>query len=338
MSIGSSILEFITGFSDIIFKKEDNIGQEQNIPEQKYQPEQITPKKYSFRPRNLDEYIGQENAKELTKLNLQKIINGKASHFIISGTKGTGKSTLAYIIANHLGFKIHTYIGGAFTFDNLNKFLIDNEQSQIPNILFVDEIHGIDVSLGEFLYPILEDFLMPESNVNLRNFIFIGATTEKNVLQKKLSPLLDRCQANINLEHYNSDDIAKIIKQYNQQVYNKTIPEEIYKIIGLNSRYTPRIAIGLFDDYMVTNNMDKVLKAHRIIKNSLTTDDILVLRHLAEINKAVGVEVLAIITQQTKQDYMALQEPFLISDGYLSRSSRGRGITEKGKQLLEELK
>lgn len=305
--------------------------------EEVYHSEQITPKKYSFRPQNLEQYIGQERAKELIKINLEKIRTIKPVHFIISGSKGTGKSTLAYIIAKELGLEIDTYVAGSFTMENLREFLIKNAESKNVRILFVDEIHGLEKSLGEFMYPLLEDFLLPIGNMTVRPFIFIGATTDKNILQKRLAPMIDRCQANINLERYNSQNIKDILKQYNDQLYQKNIDEYIYNLLSKNTRYTPRIAIALFEDFIVCKDIKKVLNAHQIIKNSLDTNDVIVLNHLAEINKPIGVEVMAIITQQTKADFMILQEPFLISEGYISRTSRGRIITEKGKQLLREL-
>jgi len=303
----------------------------------KYASNQITPKKYSFRPRNLEEYIGQENAKELINLNIQKILTIKPVHFIISGSAGHGKSTLAYIIANMTKFKIHTYIGGSFTMENLQDFLVKNADGE-PNILFIDEIHGLPKELAEFLYPLVEDFILPLGNIKVRPFIFIGATTDKNILLKRFNPLVDRCGCQINLSHYKAEDIKRILKQYNDQIYQVNIEEEIYNILSVNTRYNPRISIALFDDYMICQDIQKVLKAHRIIKNSLTTDDILIMEHLLEINKPVGVETLAIIIQQTKQDYQTLIEPFLIQQGYLSRTARGRVITEKSKKLLQEIK
>lgn len=334
------IFDFL-GITQVLegFKNTFGLNKEQGNyqKETQYKSDQITPKKYSFRPRNLEEYVGQSRPKDLIRLNLQKIMNIKPVHFIISGTKGTGKSTLAYIIANHLNFKIYTYIGGAFTLDNLKTFLIENEKNSQPSILFVDEIHGIEKSIGEFMFPLLEDFLLPLGNIIVRPFIFIGCTTDLNILQKKLAPMIDRCQS-INLEHYQAEDIKKILKQYNKMVYQKEIDEKIYDILSVNSRYTPRIALSLFDDYIVCDDIKKVLNAHQIIKNSLTINDILVLEHLAEINKPTGVEVLSIITQQTKQDYILLQEPFLIMEKYISRTSRGRVATDKAKMLLQEIK
>ena len=193
-------LEFIFGMGDLVWKNKKQPAQEPT--EEKYHSEEITPKKYSFRPQTLEQYIGQERAKELVNINLQKIMTIKPVHFIISGSKGTGKSTLAYIIGNHLGFGISTYVAGSFTMENLMQFLEKNEEADKPQILFVDEIHSLSKELGEFMYPLLEDFLLPLGNIKVKPFIFIGCTTDLNILQKKLAPLIDRCQANIKLENY----------------------------------------------------------------------------------------------------------------------------------------
>ena len=175
-----------------------------------------------------------------------------------------------------------------------------------------------------------------KNNIKLRPLIFIGCTTDLHILQKRLSPMIDRCQS-VNLTHYTAEDIKQILMQYNAQTHMISITDEEYNILSKNSRYTPRIAISLFDDFSIVKDTAKVLKAHQIIKDSLTINDIIVLRHLAEIKKPVGVEVLAIITQQTKADFQILQESFLIAEGFVSRTSRGRAITEKGKLLLQGL-
>lgn len=305
---------------------------------EEYHSEQIKPVKFNYRPTSLETYIGQERAKELISINLQKIRTIKPVHFIISGSKGTGKSTLAYIIAHELDFEISTYVAGSFTQDNLIKFLSMNQDDKNRNhILFVDEIHGLEKSLGEFMYPLLEDFLLPMGNLKVKPFIFIGATTDKNILQKRLAPMIDRCQ-NVNLEHYSADDIKKILKQYVDKVYQLNIIEEDYNAISINCRYTPRLALSLLDDFVIVKDVNKILYAHQIIKNSLTTNDLLVLEHLAEIGKPISCETLAIIIQSTKQDYLALIEPFLLMEKYLSRTARGRIITNKGLDILKDLK
>ena len=111
-----NVLEFFTGFGDMLFQRD-----KESQSEELYHPEEVKPHKFSFRPQYLHEYIGQENAKELMKLNFEKIRTIKPVHFIISGSAGCGKSTLAYIIGNAIKFPIHTYIGGAFTMENLQE-------------------------------------------------------------------------------------------------------------------------------------------------------------------------------------------------------------------------
>lgn len=332
----NDLIEFLTGMGDLLVGKSQG-GATQEQDEIIYHSDEVKPKKYSFRPRTLDEYVGQERAKELIVLNIKKIMQIKPVHWIINGTRGHGKSTLAYIISKELEFNIKTYIGGSFSMDNLKDFLIENEKSKKPMILFIDEVHGLSKELAEFMYPILEDFLLPIDNVKVRPFIFIGATTDKNILLKKFSPLVDRCGAQVNLEHYNEKDIEEILRQYNSMTHLADIDDEVYEVLSLNTRFNPRTALAILDDFVVCGDIKKVLQAHRIVKNSLTTDDIIILEHLEEIGKPIGLETLAIIIQQTKQDYQILIEPFLLCGGLISRTSRGRVITQKGIELLRSL-
>lgn len=322
-----------------IFKNKKNSKLKEEKKEEKYIPMSITPKKFSYRPKNLVEYIGQENAKKLVELNIKKIKIIKPIHFCISGTKGAGKSTLAHIISNELEAKITWHIGGAFTKEALIKFLVKNQDDQNNlHILFIDEGHNLAKELAEYLYPILEDFILPEGkNLKLKSFIFITATTERNELIKKFAPLVDRCGADIILEQYNAEDIKAILKQYNDKIYQKNISEEIYDILSFNVRYTPRIALNFFDDFIVCKDIEYVLKSHRVIKNGLTTTDILILSHLAEIKKPVGIEALATIAGVSREDFQYCIEPYILFNSYLTRTARGRLITLKGEQLLKEV-
>lgn len=304
-----------------------------------YAPTGVTPIKFIYRPQNLSEYIGQERAKDLVNLNLAKIRTIKPIHFLISGSKGCGKSTLANIIGNELQFPITWHIGGAFTMEALQKFLVKNQDSSNNFILFIDEIHNLQKEIGEYLYPIIEDFILPEgNNLKLKPFIFIGATTEKNMLVRRFAPLIDRCQADIILEPYRPEDIKAILKQYNDKIYQINIDEEVYNLLSKNTRLTPRIALAFFDDFIVAKDIQRVLSAHRVIKDGLTTSDILILKHLKEVGKPIGIETLAMIVGVTKVDFNYCIEPFLINQGYLSRTTRGRIITQKGELLLQEIK
>jgi Holliday junction DNA helicase RuvB len=242
-----------------------------------------------------------------------------------------------------LGFKIHTFIGSEFTMDNLKDFLVENQDSSNLHILFIDEIHDLGVDRKKFnptfLYPVLEDFILPMGkNPRLKKFIFIGATTDKEKIEIKYAPLLDRCTS-IDLDRYNAEDIKKILKQYNSQTYKVELNEMFYDILSVNSRFNPRLSLAMFDDFVASKfDIDRILKAHRIVKDSLTTDDILILRHLEQVGKPVGVETLAVIIQRTAKNYTTLIEPFLVCQGYVSRTSKGRILMEKGKLLLQEIK
>jgi Holliday junction DNA helicase RuvB len=325
----------IMGISQLLEWGKEIIGLKKPI----YTPEEVTPSKFIYRPVSLLEYIGQERAKDLVNLNLEKIRTIKPIHFLISGNKGCGKSTLANVIGKELNFPITWHIGGAFTMEALKKFLIKNQDAEKPQILFVDEIHNLEKTLGEYLYPVIEDFILPEGdNPKLRPFIFIGATTEKNALVKRFAPLIDRCQADIILEPYRPEDIKAILKQYNDKIYKVNVDEDTYDLLSKNTRLTPRIALAFFDDLIVCKDPQRVLTAHRIIKYGLTTSDIQILTHLKEVGKPIGIETLAMIVGVTRVDFNYCIEPFLINQGYMSRTARGRIITPKGELLLQEIK
>jgi Holliday junction DNA helicase RuvB len=314
------------------------LGKKNDQQKEEFYLKEVRPIKFSYRPQTLNEYIGQEKAKELVLITLQKINEIKPCHILITGSKGHGKSTLAQIIANHLHFPITYQIGGTFTLEALRDFIFKNEKSEQPMILFIDETHNLEKKIGEFMYPILEDFILPTNNAKIRPFIFIGATTEKFTLLKKFAPLVDRCGAQIQLEHYKPEDIKEILRQYNAQVYQKEVSEETYDLLAHNSRLNPRTALSIFDDYIVCNNAETVLRSRRIIRDSLTDIDITILEHLKEIGKPIGEETLAIIAGIERADFKLFTEPFIIQQGYMSRTGQGRVITQKGKDLVKEIK
>jgi len=316
----------------------ESLGLKEEKSEQEdFYLKEVKPKKFNYRPKTLDEYIGQENAKALVRLNIKKVMEIKPVHFILSGNAGCGKTTLANIIGNHLNFPVTYQIGGTFTQEALVDFLEENEESGIPRILFIDEIHNLEKKLAEFMYPIVEDFIFPIKSLKLRPFIMVGATTEKSTLIKKFKPLVDRCGCQIVLEDYIVEDMKNILKQYNKQLFQEEITEEIYDLLARNCRFTPRLAIAIFDDYMVCKDIKTVLNAHRIIKDSLTDIDINILKHLIEVGKPVGEEALSVIAGVDRSDYKLIIEPFLMRQGYLTRTARGRIGTDKAKKIIEKL-
>jgi len=318
-------------------KNTENSPEEKSLQES-YIQKPHTPTKFMYRPETFEQYISQDKAKDKAKLTIELIKKGFPRHFLLMGNAGYGKTTLAGIITKNLGFNFNVYVGSNFEIETLNDFLVKNQDSDLPNVLFIDEIAELDKKVLTYMLPIIEDFKL--AGKILRKFILIGATTDTWILSKRCQPFLDRIQCKIYLEDYSAENIKCLLKQYNEQIHKLNVPEEDYDIISRNVRYTPRMAISFFDFVIATNgNIDKVMKMNRIISEGLTDIDVKILNHLKDTNgKAIGMEALSIIANQTRQEYQELTEPYLLRQGMLSRTSRGRIITNKGLLFLQGLK
>jgi len=295
------------------------------------------PTKFYYRPTTFEEYISQEKAKDKSRLTIELIKKGFPRHFLIMGNAGHGKTTLAGIIAKELGFNFNCYVGSNFEIPTIQEFLIKNQNSKNPQILFIDELAEVDKKTLTYMLPIIEDFKV--NNLELKRFILIGATTDTWLISKRCQPFLDRIHCKIYLEEYEADDIKKLLKQYNDQIHKFNVTEEVYNKLARNVRYVPRIALAYFD-YLVACNgdLEKVLQMNRIIKDGLDDVDIRILHHLSIVGKPVGEQALAIIANMISAEYKELREPYLMRQELLSRTSRGRILTLKGKELLNELK
>lgn len=294
-------------------------------------------KKFIFRPRNLEEYIGQDKAKARIRLNLKKIAEIKPVHILINGNAGHGKTTLAYVIVNELGAKLYSIIGSNFNRDALFDFIVSNEEDPYKlHVLFIDEIHSLSKDMAEVLYPILEDFR--SGNEDLKPFVMIGATTEKATLVKKFNPLVDRCGCHIPLGSYTPENIENILTQYSQQLYEvHCIPNEIIKQLAISSKMIPRIAISMLDDYIVCKDIKLLLSAHRMVHGSLNEIDIQILTSLRTNEKPMGQKNISIKAGIDNVDYVYMYEPFLIKQDYINVTTRGREITKKGIAVLKEI-
>jgi len=322
----------ILGITQLITWGKEVLG----IDKPKYIQQPLS-QKFMYRPETFEEYISQDKAKDKAKLTIELINKGFPRHFLLMGSAGYGKTTLAGIIAKSLGFNFNVYVGSNFEIDTLNDFLVKNQDSKLPNVLFIDEIAELDKKVLTYMLPIIEDFKL--GNINLRKFILIGATTDTWILSKRCQPFLDRIHCKIYLEDYNAEDIKKLLIQYNDQIHRANVTEEDYDIISKNVRYTPRLAISLFDYFVASGSLEKVLKMNRIIKNGLDDIDVRILQNLNSTNgKPIGAEAISIIANMTRQEYQELREPYLIRQGLISRGSRGRLILDKGKLFLQEIK
>lgn len=295
-------------------------------------------KKTLFRPETLEEYVGQENAKNIIRLNIEKIKTLKPVHIIIDGDPGHGKTTIAKIIGKILDADWIERIASQIKTeeDIITLFQeINNSQKQYT-ILFLDEIHTLQIK-PELFYTAMEDYQI--GGVNIKPFILIGATTEKNILAKKARPFLDRFHVHLRLSSYTKEDIIEIIKQYKEKLYpKKKILSSNYDLIAMNCKFTPRIAISLLEDNLVESDFTKILTYRNIVRDGLDIIDIEILKLLYDTRKSIGEEAISTAIGISKADYKSLYEPYLTRYKYLIRSRLGRIITNKGIELLESLK
>jgi len=298
----------------------------------------LTPRKFVYRPTTFDEYISQEKAKDKVKLTIELIKKGFIRHFLFTGNAGHGKTTLAGIVSNELGFGFNVYVGSNFDKDTMLDFLMKNEKTVLPQIIFIDELAEVDKKTLTFLLPIIEDFKL--GNINLRKFCFVGATTDEFIISKRCQPFLDRIHCKLRLEEYSANDIRRLLIQYNDQIHHVNISSEIFDILSNNVRFNPRLAISYFDYLIATNgDVNRVLNMNRIIKDGLDDLDIRILRHLNDTNgKAVGEKTLSIVANMTTAEYKELREPYLLRRGLISTGQKGRILTESGKIFLQGVK
>jgi Holliday junction resolvasome RuvABC ATP-dependent DNA helicase subunit len=294
--------------------------------------------KFIYRPTTLREYIGQEQAKDLIALNIRKIQQIKPVHFLISGSKGHGKTTLAYIVKNLLNAKMIERISKQITSNDDIVELINqiNESTEKNVILFIDEVHSLDSALCEILYPVMEDFTL--SGKPVKPFILIGATTEKHVLVKNNAPFIDRFQVQVELQHYRPEDIKEILIQYKNQLYRDyAISENFIDIVSKNSKRTPRIAISLLEDGIIESDVNHILKCHRIVFEGLTETDVSILRILTQNDKPMGAKALSQMIGISEKDYCETYENYLVEQEFILRTARGRTIATKGKEVYANI-
>ena len=323
----------ILGITTIVDSFKEAVG----IKKPEYIQQPTAPHKFYYRPTTFEEYISQEKAKDKAKLTIELVNKGFPRHFLIMGNAGHGKTTLAGIIAKTLGFDFNVYVGSNFEISTLQEFLVKNQDSKNTQILFIDELAEVDKKTLTYMLPIIEDFKI--NNLELKKFLLFGSTTDTWLISKRCQPFLDRIHCKIYLEDYEAKDIKRLLKQYNDQIHKFNVDETTYDILARNVRYVPRIALAYFD-YVVACNGDisRVLKMNRIIKDGLDDVDVRILNHLKIVGKPVGEQALAIISNMTNSEYKELREPYLMRRELLSRTNRGRVLTDKGKLFLEEIK
>ncbi len=307
----------------------------------------------SLRPERLTEYIGQKEAKEMLDIYIKAALkrNEALDHVLLYGPPGLGKTTLASIIANELGVNIKVVSGPSIERSgDLAAVLSTLEEG---DVLFIDEIHRLPRYVEEVLYSAMEDYVLDimvgkdsqarSIRVDLPPFTLIGATTRFGDLA---APLRDRFGVVLRLEYYTIDDLRLIVNR-TAQVYETEIDALASIELAKRSRGTPRIANRLFrrvrDFADVRNNgvisidiCKEALSKLGIDNNGLDYTDYRYLRAIIETFKGgpVGVESLAATISEEVTTIEDVYEPYLLQEGYIKRSNRGRIATEKAYQQL----
>lgn len=308
----------------------------------------------SIRPLVLDEYIGQSEVKENIHVFIEaaKMRNETLDHVLLYGPPGLGKTTLAYIIAREMGVNIKTASGPSIEKSgDLAAILSTLEPG---DVLFIDEIHRMPRYIEEILYPAMEDFTLDiiigsEGNsrnikIDLPPFTLVGATTRAGDLS---SPLRDRFGIVSKLKFYTDDELSAIVKR-TSRVLKIDITDEAALELAKRSRGTPRIANRLFKrvrDFALVDKkevidlevMKKALDRLKVDKGGLDEADHQLLRAIIERFNGgpVGIEALASSIGEEVSTIEDVMEPYLLQEGYLKRTSRGRCVTPKAYEQLE---
>jgi len=301
-----------------------------------------------LRPNNFSEYIGQQKIIDNIEIMVKSSIARKAAmdHALFSGPPGLGKTSLAMLLAGRLGTKLHMISGPAIEKKGDLAAVMTNLK---PNdVLFIDEIHRMHITVEEILYSAIEDFRLDiligqgagarTMQIDLVPFTLIGATTRAGLLS---NPLRDRFMATFHFDFYEASELAQIIS-LNSKKLNLQIEKDALMEMAKRSRGTPRIANRILRrvrDYSVVYkeavislaSVNKALDMLSIDDAGLDSMDKKILTVMNEYYSGgpVGIEALSATLGEDKSTLEEVYEPYLLKEGFVLRTPRGRVLSEK---------
>lgn len=332
------------------FEMNDRIlGQE--ISQEEYKHEVL------LRPVDFTEYIGQKKVVQNIEVMVEsaRIRNSAMDHALLSGPPGLGKTSLAMIIAKAIGSELHVISGPGIEKKGDLAAILTNLQPR--DVLFIDEIHRMNIAVEEILYSAMEDYRLdivigqgPSARtmqIQVAPFTLIGATTRSGLLS---NPLRDRFMAHLHFDFYQKDELAEIVKN-NAKKLGIEIEPSALNLIASCARGTPRIANRILRrvrDFSLVKGESKI--SEESVKKSLSLMEIdhfgldrmdrKILRVIEEYYKGgpVGIETLCATLAEDRTTIEDVYEPYLLKEGFLLRTPRGREISQKSKDHLIQVK
>ena len=307
----------------------------------------------SLRPKNFSEFVGQSNIVKNVEIMVEssKLRNVAADHMLLSGPPGLGKTSLAHLIAKEIGSTLHVISGPAIEKKGDLAAILTNLQPK--DVLFIDEIHRMHISIEEILYSAMEDYRLdlvigqgPSARtmqIDIAPFTLIGATTRSGLLSR---PLRDRFLASFHYDFYSTDELSLIIKK-NTKKLRFEMSDKAAEQVSRCSRGTPRISNRILRrvrDFAIVENKTVITETEVSKSLSLMEIDSIGLdrmdrKILGVINEfygggPVGIESLCATLNEDRGTLEDVYEPFLLKIGFLKRTPRGREVTELAREHL----